>query len=434
MLVLVVGIAPAWSANVACDRCTMTIAGRRVTVSGTFGTDPVVVDLRARAPSWTIGDVAVTDVAIDAHARGNSIRACAAGTLGGERLVACATLPSSPAALRRLGVVEIAWRTLDGPAHGHGTARVAWSGGAVRIDAPHVELALASHVAGAELANATVSASVTGTLSPIALRVRGRAHADELASSPLYARDVEVPIDVAIGSDITPSSPVIASAAAATIDRVRLAHPALELHGASPVPFDRLAALVDEPHALAWLDLAGVPVELGAGAAVLVREAAGIRIERGHAAAFGGTAFADPFVPGAAAPLTLHLHGVSLARVLDVATDGRVRGTGIVDGDLELSRDGSGFGIERAALASRGPGKIRTHDSEKLAGSTLGPVATALAELTYDRLALVVPPPGNDPDATLVLHGRGERVPQELALTINLHGVRAVLRSFVADR
>jgi hypothetical protein len=167
---------------------------------------------------------------------------------------------------------------------------------------------------------------------------------------------------------------------------------------------------------------------------VLVREPAGVRIERGHAAIFGGTASSEPFVPGATAPLTLHLHGVSLSRVLDVATDGRVRGTGIVEGDLELSRDAAGFGIERAALASRGPGEIRSHDSEKLAGSTLGPVATALAELSYDRLALVVQPPGNDPDATLVLHGRSARVPQELELTINLHGVRTVLRSFVADR
>jgi len=59
-------------------------------------------------------------------------------------------------------------------------------------------------------------------------------------------------------------------------------------------------------------------------------------------------------------------------------------------------------------------------------------IENALSDFAYDRLALVVRAPGSDPDATLVLHGRGKRVAQELAITVNLRGVRTTARTLLA--
>ena len=182
---------------------------------------------------------------------------------------------------------------------------------------------------------------------------------------------------------------------------------ALKLHDSSPVPFDRLAALVDDAAALASLDLAGVPVELGASTAVDRPRACrrshrawpcgGIQRRRVRRSVRAGR----PRAADASPP-----RAFSLARVLDVAADGRVRGTGVLDGDLELSRDAAGSGSSAPRSPRAAPARIRGRTTpEGSAGSTLRPVATALAELWYDRLALVVQPPGNDPIPTLVLHG-----------------------------
>ena len=94
-------------------------------------------------------------------------------------------------------------------------------------------------------------------------------------------------------------------------------------------------------------------------------------------------------------------------------------------------RDTVGLAIERGELRARGPGDIHVRAPGKLAGA-VGRIATALEDFAYDRLALVVRAPGNDPESTLVLHGRGEHLPQELDLTVNLHGARLAARSLVS--
>jgi hypothetical protein len=47
-------------------------------------------------------------------------------------------------------------------------------------------------------------------------------------------------------------------------------------------------------------------------------------------------------------------------------------------------------------------------------------------DFAYDRLTCVVQPRGRDPEAILLLHGRGTRVPQEVELAINIRGARAL--------
>jgi Dicarboxylate transport len=100
--------------TISCSRCTIEIAGTRATVRGTLGPDRV--DVTAYAARLRIGDAAIVhDVVVTAHG-GAIVHACAAGTLLGARLVACADVPRSLAQLR---TVAIAWRVLGGSASGH---------------------------------------------------------------------------------------------------------------------------------------------------------------------------------------------------------------------------------------------------------------------------------------------------------------------------
>ena len=434
IVVALAGASPASAASyIACDRCVTTIAGTRVTLTGTVWP---VVDFTASTSRWTIGELAFRDVIIDAHDHGGAIHACAAGTLFGARLVACATLPRSLGALRGLRGIAVAWHVTRGDASGHGNARIAWGGddGEVRLDT-RVELALPTHVGGLELAGGRASAQISGTLSPFALSIDGHARADLLEVASLHARDVELPIDVRVELDdtrlvITPRAAIAATAESATIDLVRLIAPVLALHDAHPFTVDALAT---DSHVLAWTAVAGLPVDLGAGSAALTFSKDAVRVDRARLDALGGAIAVDPFEIRSDTPTStrLHLRGLALGDLLDLLTRGRVYGTGVLDGDVELRHDETGIAIERGELRSRAPGEVHVRAPGKLAGP-VGTIATALADFAYDRLALVVRAPGNDPESTLVLHGRGEHLPQELDLTVNLHGARVAARSFVS--
>ena len=206
------------ASGIACDRCVATIAGTRVVVTGTFSP----VDFTARAPRWTIGRLVVRDVVVDAHDRGGAIRACATGTVGDARLGACAVLPRSLAALKQLRSIAVAWHVTSGGASGHGDARVAWAGDEIRLDTG-VELALPAHIGALSLAGGTATAQISGTLSPLALSIAGRAHASTLELAPLRAHDLELPIDVRVALDdgalaITPQVPIAVHARDATIE------------------------------------------------------------------------------------------------------------------------------------------------------------------------------------------------------------------------
>ena len=418
--------------TIACDHCTTTIAGTQVTLTGTI----FPVDFTARTPRWTIGDLAFHDVVVEAHDRGDAIHACAAGTLFGARVVACASLPRSLSALRQLRDIAVAWHVTRSGATGRGDARIAWgdADGAVRLET-RAELAVHGQLGGLALAGAKASARISGTLSPLDLSIDGRAHANVLAVASLHARDVELPIDVRMELaggklEITPHAPIAATASAATIDIVHLIAPVLAIHDAQPFTIDTLAA---DPHQLAWSAIGGLPVDLGAGSAAVTFMTDGVRVDHTRLDAFGGAIAIDPFEIRADAPTNarVHLRGIALGDVLDLVSHGRVYGTGLLDGDVEVRRDATGLEIEHGDLHARAPGDVHVRAPGKLAGP-VGAIATGLADFAYDRLALVVHPPGNDPESTLVLHGRGEHLPQELDLTVNLHGARVAARSFVS--
>jgi len=147
---------------------------------------------------------------------------------------------------------------------------------------------------------------------------------------------------------------------------------------------------------------------------------------------------------GTLAPLDLRIttrvRGAQLGKMLVLASDGKLEGSGLIDGELALRVDGRGVTVGRGALQARAAGAFRVRDAawaNRLTASIHGVevhrrIENALSDFAYDRLALVVRAPGSDPDATLVLHGRGKRVAQELAITVNLRGVRTTARTLLA--
>lgn len=374
--------------RIACTRCTIAIAGTRMIVNGTLAPE---LELTAYAPMWQVGDVALHDVVIKAHGASDAFHACAAGTVVGARVLACGLV------VRHGDVVRVA-------------------GGRARFTATT-----------GPLTGVALDVKLSGSLSPLALDVIGSAHARELAIA--HASGVELPIDVRLVRDhgvisVAPRSPLVARALAIDGD-VRIIAPSLVLADAPT----SLGALAYAAHALRWTGATGVPVELGAGTATLQLVPGGVRVAGARLAALGGAIAIDPFVlTGAGTPATkLHCRGLALARVLDAVGHGRVRGTGLLDGVVELDD-----GVASANLRARGAGDVYVHGIGGSLGKSLARVSSALEDFTYDRLTLVVRPPGNEPESTLVLHGRGKHVPQELELTVHLHGARTAARSLVA--
>lgn len=383
----IAGHAPA-QLSVTCTHCTIAIAGTRMTVSGTLAPD---LALTAYTPTWQLGELALRDVVIKAHGKSDAFHACAAGTVVGARVVACGLVSRHGDALRIAG----------------GHARFTATTG--------------------PLTGTSLDVALSGSLSPLALDVVGSARARELAIA--HASGVELPIDVQLVRDhgdvaIAPRSPLVAHAVAIDSD-VRLIAPQLVL-AAAPIS---LAALATGGHALHWTDTTGLPIELGAGSATLQLVTGGVRVTAARLAVLGGAVAIDPFVITGAGtpPTTLHCRGLALARVLDAVGQGRVHGTGLLDGVVELDD-----GVVSASLRARGTGDVHVHGIGGTLGKSLARVSSALEDFTYDRLTLVVSPPGNEPESTLVLHGRGTHIPQELELTVHLHGARTAARSLVA--
>lgn len=188
----------------------------------------------------------------------------------------------------------------------------------------------------------------------------------------------------------------------------------------------RLAA--HKPLVIGWRAIAGLPVDLGPGSAMLSLLHDGVRVEHARLAAQGAALAVDPFdirngLPVAA---TLHVRGLALARVLEVATRGRIQGSGMLDADLQLRRDGGRLAISNGTVRARGPGNLRVRDfawTDQIARSSMGMelhqrIASTLEDFAYDQLSLVVRP--RETPSTLVLHGHGEHIPQQLDITVNV--------------
>jgi len=428
LLVLAVcAISSVASANsLRCKPCTLPILGARVQVEGTIDDAPLAVHLVGRTRIFRLGAVELHDVSIVAHDRGAGIDACVAGGVAGGRLTACTRLPPSLGGIEEMHAADVRWKLANGPVTGHGTAHLAWDRGGVRLEHGKVALASSAHtIGGVALGPATFAAEVNGDLSHLALELVGELRVAALDAGPLHLRELDLPLAVhEAGLVATPRTVWVARVGSATLDlgtRVaQLANPTLIVHDATPFAWPGFLA---EPHRLAWTAVSGLPIAAGAGGFTLQYP----RITDAHVAMLGGELRVVPFALGAP-DLTVHAEGLAVADVVALASGGRATGTGVLDGNFVLHRGSLG----RAVFAARAPGALRLRDPlwpTLLASIEAGPalhrrILLALSDFAYDRWTIDVQPPGIDPDSTMVLHGHGLRLPQELDLTFNVRGLR----------
>ena len=414
--------------NLRCKPCTLPILGAHVQVEGSIDDAPFAVQLVGKTPLFQLGGIELRDVRIVAHDRGHGIDACVAGNVAGGRLTACTRLPPSLGGIEGMHAANIRWTLARGPVTGKGSAHLAWSTRGVRIDHGHVELATAARSFGtAALGAATIRAEVEGDLSHLALEVRGEARLASLDATTLHLRDIALPLalheDHAMATAREPLRAQIASAWFELGSRTAtLATPTLVVHDATPFAW---TGFLSDPHQLSWSALSGLPVAAGKGA--ITFELGGEpRITDARVAVLGGEVQALPFAIGAS-DITIHAEGLAVADVLALASGDRVTGSGLLDGNFVLHRGTLG----RAVFAARAPGVIRLRDPlwPKVANLDTSPalqrrILLALSDFAYDRWTIDVQPPGGDPESTILLHGRGVRIAQELDLTLNLRGLR----------
>lgn len=122
----------------------------------------------------------------------------------------------------------------------------------------------------------------------------------------------------------------------------------------------------------------------------------------------------------------IRFRALDLAPAIRAATGGRVEATGSLSGRLALHGDGTEVTLaEGQAVARRGTLRLadRALAARLVAAVPAGKVAAkervsaALADFSYSRLAVNV---GGDPAVQLVIAGRGNRIPQQLDLTVNM--------------
>ncbi|HEU0035614.1 MAG TPA: YdbH domain-containing protein [Kofleriaceae bacterium] len=190
-----------------------------------------------------------------------------------------------------------------------------------------------------------------------------------------------------------------------------------------------------ERHVLAWHGVDAAAWSLGAGTVTLDAGA----IESGSVHAYGATlAVAAPAQWGGV--VALRVRDLPLAELVHRLGGDRVAGRGVLDGELAIRIAGTGWEVERATLATRGPGTLRVRDiawvDRVVADHAKSPfalherIAGALADFELERLSLVLAPRGTEPDLRIAVQGRGRRVPQVLDLVFNICGVRDTARHF----
>lgn len=178
-----------------------------------------------------------------------------------------------------------------------------------------------------------------------------------------------------------------------------------------------------------------------------------LHVRKAAIAAGGGTISLAPFVidPMAkAVRARVHLAGLDMQRWLPVVSRGRLTGTGTFDGEvaLELATDGWSLSLGKGRIATRGRGRLQVQDRELLDGlasraaSTVGAavrdvikqrLVIALADFDYQDVTLDLFE-GCDRELTLSARGRGHRIAQEVALTVNATGVLKALNVTRPDR
>lgn len=335
-----------------------------IAVSGTIDLGGSV-DLVARAPRLRIGPVVARDVAATVRGPLRELRACATGTLdAGVQLDACATLDA-----RTRARAQLVWQAHGRAGSAHGTARLVRAGDAFAIEDGTLEAVVAAHTThGITVERASLRATLAGPLDELVLR--GELRAGRLAAEQVSLRDAVLPFELA-GSParLRSHQPLVLAAASATVTAagrsLRVDTPTITARGA----LGRIALGGDAPLRVA-----------------------------------------------------VKLRGVSVDHVLAAASRDRIRGTGVFDGELVFD---DSFALVGGGLAARAPGRLRV---KALAGITDPDVAlhhrvaAALADFNYARLAVSV---AGDPELKLTVQGRGRRVPQAIAIDVNVRGLLA---------
>ena len=142
----------------------------------------------------------------------------------------------------------------------------------------------------------------------------------------------------------------------------------------------------------------------------------------------------------------VRLKAVPLTTLLELLSEGRVRGEGSLTGDLNIS-----FGVDPHLTIDIGSGLLRADSAGVLAVDDLeaardvldGQLGTienldlddlvserilgALRDFAYSELSFEFVPGANDLKMSVHTRGKGRTVPQELDLTVNFNGLDDLL-------
>jgi hypothetical protein len=369
--------------RVVIDAGELDVGGDRLAVRGTIDLRAplAVFDLAAYAPTIHVGPTLVEGMAATIRGPANHLRACGTGLIERARVDACIRRDSDETA-------SLEWRAreVDDNWSANGRGQLTYANESVAFTGGLVEASLAERtIGGFAIEHATVHAEVDGDFGARSFALRGELVAEKLSNKAVTIRGARLPFDV-----------------------VGVVDQAVKMHS------DR-------------------ELVLSAASAIVTSAGVAVRIERPVVAAHGATSIGDVVELAAGTPdrsfaIVAKLRGISVDRVLAAATGNRVRGTGILDGELVFDLDDRKLALVGGELAARGPGRLLATNPGSLAKVDASSfavhrrIAAALADFDYTRLALSI---DDDPDLRLSLEGRGRRVAQELDVDVNVRGLLA---------
>ena len=332
------------------------------------------VDLTAKSPAMHVGGRVVNDVAATVRGPVRELRACATGNLDGVQLDACAEFDA-----RAREHADLVWAATHDAWSAKGTARLVRTPDSLAIEGGRVDAVLAARtVRGVAIHDATLHAKIAGDLDRIT--AYGELAVREITSEQLAVRGAALPFaftgSFEEGVKLRSERELVLTATSATLTTggrsVRIAAPVITGRGSYAVGKTTLAVVTDDP----------------------------LR-------------------------LVAKLRGVSVDGVLAAASRDRVRGTGVLDGELVFDET---LALVGGALTARSPGRLHVGALAQEQAQTDAAfavhrrIAAALADFDYSQLALKVV---GDPELRLSLRGRGRRVPQALAIDVNVRGLLA---------
>lgn len=157
------------------------------------------------------------------------------------------------------------------------------------------------------------------------------------------------------------------------------------------------------------------------------------RVIRGHLHALAGEL---AVVPSLGDDIQVHARGLALGRLLAAVGDGHLAGSGLVDGELAISPDGT---VASATLRARTGGVLRVTDpawraaaAAPITGISLQQrLRGALADFAYTQLVATLAPPGARPELRVALQGQGaQALHQALDVELHVNGARDAVHGF----